>query len=1033
LAAFVFSAAPASGAEVPSDRYPDEFLQDAELCDVCFVDPDRGWAVGDRGVIWHTEDGGRHWHLQQSQVSCRFESVCFLDDRHGWIVGGWTHPYTHKTSGVVLRTFDGGQRWEQVPRLSLPGLKRVKFLDARRGWALGQVSAIYPAGVFHTEDGGLSWSSVPSGHTSRWLTGDFFAAEAGAAGGSPGGLSSVCLSGLEAARAPDVAARVVRRLRFSADHRAASQGARSPVPFPARAGWSVGDGGLVLLSVDGGRSWHEPLGRLPAETRQFDFRALAVRGDSCWIAGSPGSRVFHTSNSGHTWRTFETGQPLPLRAMTFLDANRGWAVGSLGTILATRDGGQSWTIQRQGGGRAALLAVFSEPRSIPLEMLALLAADEGYRSTVEIVGHTPADLAVTDKASPSERAHEAVVAVGASQAETAWRYPLRYGGLAISAQTIVEDWSRINGQPGRDLLVEHLVRKIRLWRPEIVVTEPASLPEDDPLDYLVNQAVLAAVEKAADPSAYADQIAWAGLTAWKVKKTFSSLGGDVGGTVNLTTSQLAPRLARSLTDQARRGRQLLHRRHHSPPQTYGFELLVNQLPQQIGRRDFFSGITVPIGGDARRIPHTPPPGDPRTLSRLARQRRNLDQLLRHLADSAADKTAWVSQIADLTRGLDPASSGEVLWELAENLQDSGRADLAADVHELMVRQYPHHALRGAALTWLVQFHASSEARWGLLSPRRAASPPRSDRRPASGEDSTGAVRPAGFLAPVEASLESRTVSGSASDAGQRAAQYAQLLQSCWPSMFSAPEVRFPLAVADRTAGRTRDAESYFHALSAGRPQDPWSSCAWSELWLLRPSRRAPKPSIRCGKPGRRPRLDGELQDAAWKECPAIPLTSPFGDDARWPASVLLAYDDEFLFVAASCRKAPGAEYPASDSPRPRDPDLSQRDRIQLLIDVDRDYTTYYHLTIDHRGWAGESCLDVTAWDPDWYIAAVEDEQSWTVEAAIPWSALAENPPTEQSVWAIGLQRVVPRVGFQAWSRPASPQVRPEGFGLLMFQ
>src|SRR5688500_11998984 len=27
---------------------------DASLADVCFVDANTGWAVGDRGVIWHT-------------------------------------------------------------------------------------------------------------------------------------------------------------------------------------------------------------------------------------------------------------------------------------------------------------------------------------------------------------------------------------------------------------------------------------------------------------------------------------------------------------------------------------------------------------------------------------------------------------------------------------------------------------------------------------------------------------------------------------------------------------------------------------------------------------------------------------------------------------------------------------------------------------------------------------------------------------------------------------------------------------------
>lgn len=42
---------------------------DASLADVVFVDRATGWAVGDRGVIWHTSDGGRSWQLQASGVT----------------------------------------------------------------------------------------------------------------------------------------------------------------------------------------------------------------------------------------------------------------------------------------------------------------------------------------------------------------------------------------------------------------------------------------------------------------------------------------------------------------------------------------------------------------------------------------------------------------------------------------------------------------------------------------------------------------------------------------------------------------------------------------------------------------------------------------------------------------------------------------------------------------------------------------------------------------------------------------------------
>jgi hypothetical protein len=181
---------------------PTALLADAELNDVFFLDPDRGWAVGDRGAIWHTEDGGRHWRLQDAPVPCRLEAVWFVDDRRGWIVGGWTHPYTHRTTGIVLRTSDGGQRWETLPSLSLPALKGVKFFDLRNGWALGNASALYPVGVFRTEDGGLSWSSVSATRGASWLSGDFVDAQSGVVAGRQPTVARVQQRGTEMIELP---------------------------------------------------------------------------------------------------------------------------------------------------------------------------------------------------------------------------------------------------------------------------------------------------------------------------------------------------------------------------------------------------------------------------------------------------------------------------------------------------------------------------------------------------------------------------------------------------------------------------------------------------------------------------------------------------------------------------------------------------------------------------------------------------------------------------------------------------------------
>src|SRR6516164_5386507 len=54
----------------PSEiREPSPIEDDANLHDVQFVGSRQGWAVGDHGVIWHSEDGGESWSLQTSGVN----------------------------------------------------------------------------------------------------------------------------------------------------------------------------------------------------------------------------------------------------------------------------------------------------------------------------------------------------------------------------------------------------------------------------------------------------------------------------------------------------------------------------------------------------------------------------------------------------------------------------------------------------------------------------------------------------------------------------------------------------------------------------------------------------------------------------------------------------------------------------------------------------------------------------------------------------------------------------------------------------
>jgi len=172
----------------------------------------------------------------------------------------------------------------------------------------------------------------------------------------------------------------------------------------------------------------------------------------------------------------------------------------------------------------------------------------------------------------------------------------------------------------------------------------------------------------------------------------------------------------------------------------------------------------------------------------------------------------------------------------------------------------------------------------------------------------------------------------------------------------------------------------------------------------------------------------------WRRAQPARLDSLTDDDRDWPAEVHLAYDDEFLYLAARCTKSPDIEYPAAGATaRRRDTDLSHHDRMELYLDIDRDFSTYYRLTADHRGWPSDGCWGDPSWNPTWFIATGGDETSWTLEAAIPFEELTGRYPGERDVWAIGLQRIVPGVGFQSWTNPAAVEVIPAGFGYLVFE
>ncbi|MBI2826241.1 MAG: hypothetical protein HYX69_16290 [Planctomycetia bacterium] len=996
---------------------------DAELAAVSFVDGAQGWAVGDRGIIWHTADGGQSWQLQESGVDARLESVHFVDGQAGWIGGGFQRPYVRGTSGVLLRTGDGGHTWGADQSLLVPAVKYVRFFGAAQGWVVAEPSPLFPTGILHTGDAGRTWTPLAGRTVTAWGVADFHDPLAGAVAGPHGARASVRERGLDEWQQPEFGLREPRAMRITS----------------ASDGWMVGDGGLVLTTRDGGRSWRPP--QTPLVADDFDFRAVAARGRRSWIAGSPGSRVFASPDGGETWESFPTGQSLPLNALAFADDEHGWAVGALGTILATVDGGRTWQRQRGPRQRAAMLAFFGDAHDVPVEAFAHWVAGEGYVGAVEFLARRDVEPGTESAAALTASRRAALTALGFSAVEAAWGFPLRQDGLRATAEQIVDGWNRAHAGQGIEQLEAHLVRQIRTYRPEVVLTSAAGAGGDNPLANLIHQAVGRAVAAAGDASKFPEQIADAGLEPWTVKKRAANLPAGQLGAINSNTSQLAPRLMQSLSQYAAAARGQLFQGYRPPPANWGFRVLLDSREEASGQQDLFSGMSLPFGSEARRELAAAPRAELDAVRQIADKHRNFQAIVAHSKRSGRGGAVLLAQVGDLTRGLDAPTAGQALFELGQTYYAEGQWDMAAEMFRLLCEKYPGHALVVPSYVWLVQYWSSGEAacrasRDGSVpvvpaSAPAAESPPQP--MPARGIPAANQVTQTSFAA-TSASAGPAAGGEPRGLAARRAKAdaFAEVLQRSDALAFSGLNVQFPL-VAGEGRGKGRAASRFTSAMDHTRPHDAWWACARGEHWLQESSGPAPPKSVFVvARAASKPRLDGRLDDDVWQQANREELRSALADDSQWPAAAMMAYDDEFLYVAVACRCASGAAYPAADGVRPRDADLAAQDRVELLIDIDRDWTTFYRLAVDHRGWAAEDCWGDAAWNPRWFVAAIRGENDWTVEAAIPLAELSIERVAPKTVWALGLQRIVPEVGFQSWTRPAAITPIPEGFGYLIF-
>lgn len=1047
---------------------------DATLHAVQFVGSRVGYAAGAHGAVWKSSDGGQTWHALETKHAVSLSSVSFLTDQAGFVAGTRIVPFEGLDEGVILATQDGGQSWQSIGQGKLPPVQAIRFFDLETGLASVRPTSDVPSGVVRTSDGGRTWQVVQGVAASPWRAACFLDPELGLVAGAEGRLALIGGEQLLPTKLPPQGLRSVRALTVASDDR----------------GWLAGDGGLVLQTSTGGVVWESPPGSLPDELRiAMDFRAVDARGSHVWIAGSPGSVVWHSADFGRTWNHAFTGQSAPLNAIRFLTDTTGVAVGEFGIILRTEDGGQSWRAVRGGQRRAALLAIQPRPNATAPAWIAKLAGEQGFRSALWVASRQDLGPAATHR--DGEAALRGAVEVsGGNASEIYWQLPILVPGLEYSSDHLIADWQKRTEGKLAPSMLSVLVRQLRTWRPTMVVLEQPA--PDDAAGQLVLNATLKALEQAADATRYPEQRDLLGLASWNVERVYLQLPTGSAGDATIDLDEYLPRRRMSVRMAAAPGGTILQLTSQlsalNAAQSLAFRWVDGQgrpAPARALARDFHSGLTMPPGSEARRLLDSIDETDLEHLQKLAQRHRNLRAIV---AQSHVDKrlaNQMVAQVAGMVRDMPSAQGAELLRALVEEYRQQADYELVEATQRELVRRYPNEPAALDAMRWLIQFWSSSETAWqrarkmstestrvtGNVSGNATILQQVSDSlaRGRGGVDQADFVEPAAPLTPQtrpgrlnrvtlpptyrpdpdgSQGPETRRQGTEVADWRQgevrewqmRAADLAAQLETQAPGLFKTPEIQFPLAALQRQKRSDARSDAIFRGFLSRSVDPATRALAEREVWLMLATAETPKALFTCRPTGARPKLDGVLSDECWQNAIDLRLTtSAPADDALEPPSdpesalVMLSYDAEYLYVGLSVPRRPGSPAGNPVAGRTRDADLSRFDRITLSLDVDRDYATWYEFQVDQRGWTSDRCWDDPKWDPTWYVATDADATHWRIEAAIAWSDLVPNSPGRGSVWGLSLVRTTPLVGMQTWVHP--PRVRPEpaSFGLLKFE
>lgn len=986
---------------------------DASIRSIAFVTPDQYIAVGDNGTILQTRNTGRIWESVDTPSDSHLQCVTFFGEQEGLAAGGQIGNYSGTSRGTLLHTLDGGVTWK-TRKTDLPRILGMANQDGRL-IAWGDYDVKRGTSVFQSTDRGKTWQAVklPLGHAKT-------AAVAGAtrllAFDRTNNAAQVDLFNNQTSEWKSRLSTRVRSLHFTGES------------------WiATGENGLLISSLDG-KSWKPCASPLSQPAHQLcDWKFIHQVENEIWVCGSPGSVLLKSRNRGQSWELKSTNQSVPLNEIRFIDPSRGIAVGSLGTILATRDGGENWYRQR-GNASAAVLAFSEDATKLPWNAL-IATTWESQATTVAVTSKRSSTSDLLDFLPAKD---QQIADSGRSAGVHMARCLPSHADLAIALATwnptvVLCDADRAQ----QFLALLDAVSPTMKSKGLLAAPELAQLPtllKELKLQKPRIDKVVAKVDASA--AQYSEQnqrvLSRVGLTIWDILLKFPP---DVrklhpSDSMHTVWSRSANRAAQA---------ELLGAVNIRPDQEH--EL----------RHKSTGNYQLVMGRTHRR----------KTLQRLTAMDR--------------DHETWVQDYQFLLKNLPAHEVAPLLVEISQQLESPEKAWQRDIFLDTLTQQNLHRDAAVWAMVERLRVLASDEYLAWLGESGNAE--PESSSKPVAIETQ---VRDTSKLAQVQASSPWDASPFAESGADPRASQphipivrnedvvFASVevaassdestdrprslpkSSGLWfelynkytqiePRLLHRPDLqllRFRVS-QKRGAPLTANNQNPLETVLTSRPTTKWHGAALQELNTQLPiDQKQDLKFLVASRATSRPQLDGVFNESFWQQSKPMTLRRvQQSSSARQPTELRFAYDKQYFYIAMTCPVEPGARREPVKARRTFDANLDLLDHIQLHLDSNRDYNSTVALEVAENGETADSCLSLPGYNPKWHVFVGHQQNAWVAEIAVDMKFLStSNPYDSESLeaWAISAGRKDNSELQEIYNGSQATELSPEFGGLLYF-